>query len=158
MPSNCRLSDSSDYSSGWCLVVKIDVPRAKDPVERLSIEVIPHREFLAIQHTLVNTLKFEKKDNFFISRNRFIPPAALKSELDCINLNFYQDGINTKCELVFDLQEKSIADYFKMLVRLDKVKREIIFSQSELLDENLKPKDHIIAKKISNEIEQVLTK
>ena len=155
LPPNCILSDSSD-SLGWCLVVKIDVPRAKDPVERLSIEVIPHREFLAIQHTLINTLKFEKKDTFFTSGNRFIPPAALKSELDCIDLNFYQDGINTKCELVFDLQEKSIADYFKTIVRLDKVKREIIFSQSELLDENLKPKDHLIAKKLANEIEQVL--
>ena len=59
--------------------------------------------------------------------------------------------------MVFDLQEKSIADYFKTIVRLDKVKREIIFNQSELLDENLKPKDNIIAKKIVNEIEQVLT-
>jgi hypothetical protein len=156
LPSNCRLSDSSD-SLGWCLVVKIDVPRAKDPVERLSIEVIPHREFLAIQHTLENTLKFEKKNTFFTSGERFIPPAALKSELDCIDLHFYQDGINTNCELVFDLQEKSIADYFKTIVRLDKVKREISFSQSELLDENLKPKDHIIAKKLSNEIKQVLT-
>ena len=156
LPHNCRLSDSSE-TIGWCLVVKIDVPRAKDPVERLSIEVIPHREFLAIQHTLVNTLKFEKKDTFFTSGKRFIPPAALKSELDCIDLDFYQDGINTKCELVFDLQEKSIADYFKTIVRLDKVKKEIIFSQSELLDENLKPKDHVIAKKLANEIEQVLT-
>ena len=102
-------------------------------------------------------IKFEKKDTFFTSGKRFIPPAALKSELDCIDLDFYQDGINTKCELVFDLQEKSIADYFKTIVRLDKVKKEIIFSQSELLDENLKPKDHVIAKKLANEIEQVLT-
>lgn len=156
LPQNCRLSDSSD-SLGWCLVVKIDVPRAKDPVERLSIEVIPHREFLAIQHTLESILKFERKSTFFTSGERFLPPAALKSELDCIDLHCDQEGINTNCELVFDLQEKSIADYFKTIVRLDKVKREIIFNQSELLDENLKPKDNIIAKKIVNEIEQVLT-
>jgi sporulation-control protein spo0M len=55
LPPNCRLSDSSD-SLGWCMVVKIDVPRAKDPVERLSIEVVPHREFLAIEHSLQTVL------------------------------------------------------------------------------------------------------
>ena len=63
LPPNCRLSDSSD-SLGWCTVVKIDVPRAKDPVERLSIEVVPHREFIAIEHSLLTVLKFEKKRPF----------------------------------------------------------------------------------------------
>ena len=36
------------------------------------------------------------------------------------------------------------------------MKREIIFMQCDLLDENLKPKIEIITKKIANEIEQVL--
>ena len=155
LPQNCILSDSSD-SLGWCLVVKIDVPNAKDPVERLSVEVVPHREFLAIEHTLESALRFEKKTGFFNSNNRFLPPSALKNELDCIDINCYQDGEITNCELVFDLQEKSIADYFKAILRLDKVKREIIFMQCDLLDENLKPKIEIITKKIANEIEQVL--
>ena len=156
LPQNCRLSDSSD-SLGWCLVVKIDVPNARDPVERLSVEVVPHREFLAIEHTLESALKFEKKSTFFTSGERFIPPAALKNELDCIDLHCEQSGSYTNCKLVFDLQEKSIADYFKTIVRLDKVKREINFSQSELLDENLKPKIDIITKKIATVIEEVLT-
>ena len=87
-----------------------------------------------------------------------IPPAALKSKLDCIDLHCYQEGTNTNCKLVFDLQEQSIADYFKMIVRLDKIKKEIVFNQSELLDENLKPRVEIIAKRLAAEIEQVLTK
>ena len=157
LPPNCRLSKSSN-SLGWCLVVKIDIPNAIDPVERLSVDVIPHREFLAIEHTLESTLKFEKKSTFFSSGERFLPPAALKSKLDCIDLHCYQEGTNTNCKLVFDLQEQSIADYFKMIVRLDKIKKEIVFNQSELLDENLKPRVEIIAKRLAAEIEQVLTK
>ncbi len=157
LPPNCRLSDSSN-SLGWCIVVKIDVPNAIDPVERLSVDVIPHREFLAIEHTLESTLKFEKKSTFFSSGKRFLPPTALKSKLDCIDLHCYQEGANTNCKLVFDLQEQSIADYFKMIVRLDKLKKEIVFNQSELLDENLKPRVDIIARRLATEIEQVLTK
>ena len=156
LPPNCRLSDSSD-SLGWCMVVKIDVPRAKDPVERLSIEVVPHREFLAIEHSLQTVLKFEKKKTIFTSGERFIPPEVLKSELDCLDLHCHQDGITTHCEIVFDLQEKSIMDYFKMVIRQDKAKREILFSRDELFDENWDPNTKGISKKIAEEIQQVLT-
>lgn len=156
LPQNCRLSESSD-SLGWCLVVKIDVPYAIDPVERLSVEVVPHREFLAIEHTFESALKFEKKSTFFTSGERFVAPPALKNELDCIDLHCEQNGDETICKLVFDLQEKSIADYFKTIIRLDKVKSEITFKQSDLLDENLKPKILIIGKKILAEIKRVLT-
>ena len=45
-----------------------------------------------------------------------------------------------------------------MIVRLDKLKKEIVFNQSELLDENLKPRVDIIARRLATEIEQVLTK
>lgn len=156
LPPNCRLSDSSD-SLGWCMVVKIDVPRAKDPVERLSIEVVPHREFLAIEHSLQTVLKFEKKKTIFTSGTRFIPPEVLKSELDCLDLHCRQDGITTHCEIVFDLQEKSLLDYFKMVVKQDKVKREIIFTRDELFGENLNPNIKEISKIIAKEIERVLT-
>ena len=156
LPPNCRLSDSSD-SLGWCMVVKIDVPGAKDPIERLSIEVVPHREFLAIEHSLQTVLKFEKKKSYFTSGARFVPPEVLKSELDCLDLHCYQDGITTHCEIVFDLQEKSLMDYFKMVVRQDKAKREILFSRDELFDENLDPNTKGISKKIAQEIQQVLT-
>jgi len=171
LPQNCRLSDSSD-SLGWCLVVKIDVPFAKDPKERLSIEVIPHKEFLAIEHSLETVLKFEKKkysffsiptkhkkhyNNDYTSGVRFFPPEVLKSELDCLDLHCNQDGITTHCEIVFDMQEKSLFDYFKMVVRQDKVKREILFSRDELFDENWDPDTKGISKKIAEEIQQVLT-
>ena len=156
LPQNCRLSDPSD-SLGWCIVVKLDVARAIDPIERISVEVIPHREFLAIEHTLESALKFEKKGSFFTSGERFVAPPALKNELDFIDLHCEQNGDETNCKLVFDLQEKSIADYFKTIIRLDKVKSEITFKQSDLLDESLKPKILIIGKKILAEIKRVLT-
>ena len=156
LPQNCRLSDSSD-SLGWCMVVKVDVPRAKDPVERLSIEVVPHREFIAIEHSLLTVLKFEKKKTIFTTGERFVPPEVLKSELDCLDLHYHQDGETTHCEIVFDLQEKSIMDYFKMVIRQDKIKREILFTRDELFDENWDPNTKGISKKIAEEIQQVLT-
>jgi len=155
LPQNCILSDASD-SLGWCLVVKIDIPHAKDPKERISIEVIDHREFLAIEDALQSVLKFEKKKSALTKGKRFIPPAVLRSELDCLDIHFNQNGSTTECELVFDLQEKTLLDYFKMIVRQDKVKREIKFKRDQLFDKNFSPDTQEITKIIAEEIKQVL--
>ena len=137
LPPNCRLSDASD-NLGWCLVVTVDVPNSIDPRERLSIQVLPHREFEAIEHALMSELKFKSS-----SGKSFLPPEVLKSELDYLDLHFLQEGAITICELVFNLQEKSISDYFKAVLFQDSITRKIHFSCDEIFDENLKVKTKI---------------
>ena len=47
-------------------------------------------------------------------------------------------------------------DYFKMIVRQDKVKREIKFKRDQLFDKNFSPDTQGITKIIVEEMEQVL--
>jgi len=156
LPSNCRLSSSSGHT-GWALVVKVDVPNALDPKERILLQVNPHREFFAIWQACESELRFSQKNSFgnYYS-DRFVPPQALKSELDCMDLNLIQNGATTECTIVFDLQEKSVADYFKMITFQDKVNREISFSNDEIFDGDGIPKTTVIAQKIAKEMQEVI--
>ena len=133
MPPNCRLSDASD-NLGWCLVVTVDVPNSIDPRERLSIQVLPHREFEAIEHALMSELKFKSSSG----------------------KSFLQEGAITICELVFNLQEKSISDYFKAVLFQDSITRKIHFSCDEIFDENWTPKAKNIANRIAEKMKDVL--
>ncbi len=156
LPSNCRLSSSSGHT-GWALVVKVDVPNALDPKERILLQVNPHREFFAIWQACESELRFSQKNSFgnYYS-DRFVPPQALKSELDCMDLNLIQNGTTTECTIIFDLQEKSVADYFKMIMFQDKVNREISFSNDEIFDGDGIPKATVIAQKIAKEMQEVI--
>ena len=64
---------------------------------------------------------------------RMIPPDVLKKELDFLRLQLLQTGDGgISGELVFDLQEKSIGDYFKAMFNQDKVKTPLRLSQEQL--------------------------
>jgi sporulation-control protein spo0M len=156
LPDNSRHSSGSS-TTGWCLVVNVDVSNARDPKERLNIKVIPHREFLAIYNACISILRFtHNSSEFDYWKVRFIPPNALLAELDCLDLDLSQEGLTTNCELIFDLQEKSVADYFKMVFNQDKVKREIQFSRDELFNSSGEANHQGIAKKIAAEMKQVI--
>jgi len=157
LPSNCRLSSSSGHT-GWALVVKVDVPNALDPEERILLQVNPHREFFAIWQACEAELRFSQETSTWghYYSDRFVPPQALKSELDCMDLNLIQNGTTTECTIIFDLQEKSVADYFKMITFQDKVKREISFSCDEIFDGDGNPKTTEIAQKIAKEMQEVI--
>ena len=158
LPPNCRLSSGSG-SLGWCLFVNVDVPGALDPNERLNLRVINHREFIAIWDSCVSDLRFTEGTFSFYGK-RFIPPQPLQGELDCMDVALSQlsplSGSTTHCTLTFDLQEKSMGDYFKMLTNKDKVKRELDFSNEEIFDSEGKPKSQEIAQKIAAVMQEVV--
>ena len=85
-----------------------------------------------------------------------MPPQALKNELDCMDLSLFQNGATTDCTITFDLQEKSVADYFKMVTFQDKVQKEISFSSEEIFDDEGNAKTAVIAQKIAKEMQQVI--
>jgi len=157
LPPNCRLSSSSDHV-GWALVVKVDVPSALDPEERILLQVNPHREFFAVWQACEFELRFTQKSSFSPNyySDRFMPPQALKNELDCMDLSLFQNGATTDCTITFDLQEKSVADYFKMVTFQDKVQKEISFSSEEIFDDEGNAKTAVIAQKIAKEMQQVI--
>ena len=137
LPRNCRISTQN---TGWCLTVSIDIPRAVDPSERVVLEVQPAKEFLAIVAVCEKSLRFQEKQksrrwNTRTSNTyfRLLPTEVLESELDYLAFEVSQaaDG-GVEGDLIFDLQEKSITDYFKAIVGKDKIRKHFHLSSSQL--------------------------
>ena len=137
LPKNCRISTSH---AGWRLVVTMDIPNAMDPTEGVVLEVQPAEEFLAIIEVCEENLRFQERQksrrwNHDSSRTyfRLLPPEMLKSELDYLAFEMSQaeDG-SVEGDLIFNLQEKSIADYFKAIVGKDKIRRHFHLAPSQL--------------------------
>ena len=137
LPENCRISTSH---TGWCLVVTMDIPKAIDPTERVVLNVQPAEEFLAIIEVCEESLRFQERQksrhwNPRSSRTyfRLLPPEVLKSELDYLAFEMSQaeDG-SVEGDLIFNLQEKSIVDYFKAIIRKDRIRRHFHLTSSQL--------------------------
>ena len=118
LPKNCRISTSH---TGWRLVVTLDIPNAIDPTEGVVLQVQPAEEFLAIIEVCEETLRFQERQksrrwnpDSSTAHFRLLPPEMLKSELDYLAFDMSQaeDG-GVEGDLIFNLQEKSIVDYFK---------------------------------------------
>lgn len=137
LPRNCRISTPH---TGWCLSVSLDIPRAVDPSERVVLEVQPAEEFLAIVEVCEESLRFREKQksrkwNTRASTTyfRLLPPEALESELDYLAFELSQaDDGGVEGDLIFNVQEKSIADYFKAIVGKDKIRRQFHLASSQL--------------------------
>ncbi len=137
LPENCRISTAH---TGWCLVVSMDIPNALDPTERAVLDVQPAEEFLAIIEACEESLRFQERRK---SRNwyprssrtyfRLLPPDVLKPELDYLAFEMSQarDG-GVEGDMIFNLQEKSILDYFKAVIRLDRIRRPFHLTSSQL--------------------------
>ena len=89
---------------------------------------------------------------------RMIPPEALKKELDYLRLQLLQTGDGgLRGELVFDLQEKSIGDYFKAMFNRDKVKAPLSLSHEQLFLPEGGANTQAIAEAIGPAMVQVIT-
>ncbi len=141
LPRNCRISTPH---TGWCLTVSLEIPRAVDPSERIVLEVQPAKEFLAIVEVCEESLRFREKQksrqwNTRSSKTyfRLLPPEAMESELDYLAFEMSQgeDG-GVEGDLIFNLQEKSVADYVKAIVGKDKIKKRFHRSSSQLYSQD----------------------
>ena len=137
LPENCRISTAH---TGWRLVVTMDIPSAIDPTEGVVLEVQPAEEFLAIIEVCEENLRFQERKksrrwNPDSSRTyfRLLPPEMLKSELDYLafEMSHAEDG-SVEGDMIFNLQEKSIVDYFKAILGKDKITKHFHLASSQL--------------------------
>ena len=137
LPLNGRISTGS---TGWLVEVSLDIPAAVDPRGHIKLDVKPSEEIAAVLETCETILRFEEKTSYrrWNSKTReswfrMIPPGALKKELDYLRLQLLQtDDGGITGELVFDLQEKSIGDYFKAIFNRDQVTAPLSLSREQL--------------------------
>ena len=137
LPRNCRISTGD---TGWCLAVSMEIPKAIDPTERVVLEVQPAEEFLALIAVCEERLRFQERQksrqwNARSSKTylRLMPPEELKSALDYLAFEMAQaDDGGVEGELIFNLQEKSMVDYFKAIIGKDKIRRPFRLASSQL--------------------------
>lgn len=137
LPLNCRVTQSG---MGWQIWVSLDIPKAVDPKGHVSLDVRPGEEFRPVIEACESSLKFNESGRHRkwnartgVMSFRLIPPEVLKKELDFMQLNLRQtEDSGVEGEVVFDLQEKSIGDYFKAIVNLDKVTEPLRLTRDQL--------------------------
>ncbi len=138
LPRNARISRSN---SGWQLSVRLDVPGAIDPTGNVILQVQPGEELLAVVEACEFGLRFEEDrarrswhrtsgSTYF----RLRPPKVLEAEFDYMAMQLLQcDEGGIEGTLTFDLQEKSIGDYFKSIFNRDKVRYSIALDAETVL-------------------------
>lgn len=162
LPRNARISQRG---TGWCLVVTLDIPGARDPKGTVKLKVEPAEEFLAIVQACCDfELGFkenERKRGWSSSTSathfRLRPPRLLEPELDYLTLDLLQDeGGGVTATLTFDLQEKSLGDYFKAIFNRDRVRRTIQLTHEQIwIGENI-VNTEAITKAIGQALEEVI--
>ena len=137
LPRNARISRGS---TGWCLVVTLDVPGARDPTGRVALKVEPAEEFLAIVEACDFELGFKEDErgrrwsqSTGMTQFRMLPPHLLKPDLDYLALELRQgeDG-GVSGTLIFDLQEKSLGDYLRAMFNRDQVRKPIRLTREQI--------------------------
>ena len=137
LPLNSRITQSG---MGWQIWVSLDIPRAVDPKGHVSLDVRPGEEFRPLVEACESVLKFNESQRHRrwnartgVTSFRMLPPEVLKKELDFMQLELRQtDDGGVEGTVVFDLQEKSIGDYFKAIFNQDKVREPLQLSKEQL--------------------------
>lgn len=160
LPLGCRVST---HETGWCLIVTMDIPRAVDPTARITLDVGPAREFLAIIEACQKEMAFVERSghrrwNQRTSKTHFHleAPHDMKDSIDHIAFDLQQaeDGM-VRGEIIIDRQEHSFSDRLKAAVGKDKVKRPFQLTGAELFRDG-NPKSSAIAGRIRQTIEEAL--
>ena len=86
-----------------------------------------------------------------------MPPEVLKSELDYMAFQISQaeDG-SVEGDLIFNLQEKSIADYFKAIIGRDKIRKPLHLASSQLYAQDGSVRGGEIAESIMSSLREVI--
>ena len=137
LPPNCRITAGG---CGYCLWAQLEIKGAVDPKCKVDFDVQPTESLMAIVSTCEDRMGFQEqlKKRAWVPKTstvwfRLKPPDVLLSELDylALDLNETQDGAVTGT-LVFNLQEKSITDYFRAMLRWDIVKKPFALPLSDI--------------------------
>lgn len=163
LPMNCRISTKE---TGWCLLITMDIPRAVDPTEMFILKVEPAEEFMAIIHTCESDMRFQEvlryrkwKKSTNVTSFRLIPPKVLLSELDYLRLELCQtENGSVRGSLVFDLQEKSVTDYFKAIFNMDQVEKSVNLAPDQIFLPDNQANTEAITQVIGKCLQEVISK
>lgn len=161
LPINSRITTDED---GWALKVRLDVPNAVDPKEKLKLNVVHAKELLYLVEACEEILEF-KEDKYWrkwdsTTKNVYFhlnPPKKFKSQIDALSLDIRktEDG-DVSGHLIFNLPEKSVGDCFKALRGEDFVKKEVTIDSSIFDVEKGQPDKGAISEIINWKLREVI--
>lgn len=161
LPESCRVSTDS---TGWCLTVSMDIPKAMDPTERMTLSVHPAEELCDLIEICEESLGFRERYksrgwNHVTSNTyfRLLPPEVLKAEFDYLAFSIRQnENGGIAGSMIFNLQEKSLVDYFKAVIGRDKITRSFTLSRDQLYDCEGRLNNDSIAEFIRTQLKEVI--
>lgn len=148
LPRNCRIPTES---TGWWLIVKMDIPSTRDPRGKTLLNVQPARELLEIVQTCEEQLGFLLDSagspwNPKTGRTcfRLLPNHQWKDDIDSmtLELSVCSDG-EVRGEIVFNRQEESLWDHFRALFGKDNEHHSVVFTPSDLWHDGVPNKSGI---------------
>lgn len=163
LPKNCR---PSTETTGWNVVVHLEAkPPAHPTSGRLRLGVDLGEELQAVLEAFTTRLRFREDPAqrrwdaaSVTARFRLLPPKPLEAELDHIDLELLQSAAGVKGTISFDLQEKSILDYFKSLFEMDIVKQDFALERGELVTPEGTTNLDSVTRALSERLQEVLGK
>ncbi len=163
LPRNCRPTTAG---GGWQLSVSMPNDGGLYPdTDMLRLNVSLGEEMQAVLDTFVGRMKFVEEaarrswdSRTLVTHLWLTPPKVLEGELDGLALELRQGDAGTvEGTLVFDLQEKSVADYLKSLVQQDLIRRELSHDMPQLFLEDGHRNDAGLATTLGDMLNDVLT-
>ena len=150
--------------TGWVINVALDIPGDGKPVARFKLDVLPCGNTAAVLRTCESVLGFQedlehRRWQFHGKEARFrlAPPESLRAEFDHLDLRLIKnENGGLKGEMIFDLQEKKLDDYFRALLNRDKVAVPLSLSREQLTLPNGGFNTKAIAELVSSAIEKVI--
>lgn len=138
LPRNARVSTDA---AGWMLEVSLKgSPSVHPDVDLMKLDVRVAEEVQAVLDAWVERLKFTEdrarrrwEHQGLTTKVSLMPPKALAGEFDGVDLELRQgEGGAVEGRVIFDLEEKSVADYLRAAVGSDRISREIALSHEQV--------------------------
>ncbi len=150
--------------SGWVMEVALDIPGGEKLCARFKLDVLPCGVTAAILRTCESVLGFvenleHRHWNFQAKEARFrlMPPERLRTELDHLEMRLARNKNDELTgEMIFDLQEKKLGDYFRALINRDKVAVPLSLSREQCTLPNGSFNTEAIAKLVRFALEKVV--
>ena len=156
LPFGVTVPQGAALDHEWYVEARLDLPRAKDQRGRAPIQLILPRWLLRLEAALWQVAPFERSG---ISQSgtrislSYGAPGALKDKIDGVALWVEESGGNVAGELEVNLQEKSLKDHLKALLRKDRVRYPVTFPLAHLSADPDDPPPAEVAEKLREIVE-----
>ena len=120
----------------YYLYARADIGGGIDSKEKLSVEILPSYEILAVEEVLVERFGFEHEGDYSeegLVYADFVAPRELSDHIDHLALSMRNEDENLFVEVLVDVGDMSARDYMRSSVGQDVQKYEILMPYAQIV-------------------------